>query len=216
MSRGDSDPSLLRRSFLSRFAATFAATGAALAGTAAGLRAQSSSASSWQPARHPQDDWLGQLPGTHRFIFDSTTPDGFSSALLYANNYFTANQTGYGLKDSDLAVVIVARHHATQFAYNSTIWTKYRSELVKAAAVAELPDPSERLNGLLKRGIHLAVCQMATRRISGSIASSMGGNAERVYEELAANLVSNAHLVPAGIVAVNRAQERGYSLAHAG
>ena len=29
--------------------------------------------------------------------------------------------------------------------------------------------------------------------------------------ELAANLLANAHLVPAGIVAVNRAQERGYS-----
>jgi len=26
-----------------------------------------------------------------------------------------------------------------------------------------------------------------------------------------ANLVGNAHMVPAGIIAVNRAQERGYS-----
>ena len=31
-------------------------------------------------------------------------------------------------------------------------------------------------------------------------------------DELVANIVSNARMVPAGIVAVNRAQERGYTL----
>jgi intracellular sulfur oxidation DsrE/DsrF family protein len=180
------------------------------------MGAQSENGAAWAPARHAQDDWLGQLPGTHRFVFDTTTPDGFSSALQYANNYFNANQTGYGLKDGDLAVVIVARHHSTQFGYNNAIWTKYRAELVKAAEAATLPDVADRLNELLKRGVHLAVCQMATRRISASIAKSSGDSPDRVYDELAASLVSNAHLVPAGIVALNRAQERGFSVAHAG
>ncbi len=215
MSSHDSDRPLLRRSFLSRFGATLAATGAALAGTATGLRAQSSGAS-WQPTRHPQDDWLSQVPGTHRFVFDTTTPEGFSSALRYVSNFFNANASGYGLKNSDLAVVIIARHHSTQFAYNKTIWAKYRNELVKAAESSTLPDVAEPLDALLKRGVHLGVCQLATRRIAGSIAQSTGANADRMFEELAANLAGNAHLVPAGIVAVNRAQERGYSFAHAG
>lgn len=57
---------------------------------------------------------------------------------------------------------------------------------------------------------------MATRRLAGGIAQSTGGNADAVYNELAANLLNNARLVPAGIVAVNRAQERGYSLAYGG
>jgi intracellular sulfur oxidation DsrE/DsrF family protein len=34
-------------------------------------------------------------------------------------------------------------------------------------------------------------------------------------KEMAANLIPNARLVPAGIVAVNRAQERGYSFVYA-
>ena len=216
MSSYDADRPLLRRSFLSRFGATLAATSAALVGTATGLRAQPLGAPSWQPARHPQDDWLGHVPGTHRFVFDTTTPEGFRSALLYANNFFNANASGYGLKDSDLAVVIIARHHSTQFAYNRTIWTTYRNELVKAAESSVLPDLAERLEALLKRGVHLGVCQLATRRIAGSIAQSTGTSADKVFEELAANLMANAHLVPAGIVAVNRAQERGYSFAHAG
>jgi hypothetical protein len=36
-----------------------------------------------------------------------------------------------------------------------------------------------------------------------------------INEELIANIVTNAHMVPAGIVAVSRAQERGYTFAYA-
>jgi len=46
--------------------------------------------------------------------------------------------------------------------------------------------------------------------------AATGGDAERVYNELVSNLVANSHVVPAGIVTVNRAQERGYSFASAG
>ena len=41
--------------------------------------------------------------------------EGMGWALQFASNYFTANQDAYGLKESDLAVVIVARHKATVF-----------------------------------------------------------------------------------------------------
>jgi intracellular sulfur oxidation DsrE/DsrF family protein len=216
MSMHDKDSIPRRRWFLSRFGAAFTATGAALWTTGAHARAQSNDATRWQPSNHSEDAWLSQIPGKHRFIFDTTSPDGFSNALTYANNYFVANESGYGLKDGDLAVVIVARHHSTQHAYNDAIWKKYQEQLVKAAQVSTLPALGDRLDGLVKRGVHLAVCQMATRRIAGTIASGTGQNVDKVFVELAANLVKNAHLVPAGIVAVNRAQERGYSLAHAG
>ena len=52
---------------------------------------------------------------------------------------------------------------------------------------------------------------MATRGIAGALADVAGGNADAIYNELVANIVTNARMVPAGIVAVNRAQERGYS-----
>ncbi len=47
------------------------------------------------------------------------------------------------------------------------------------------------------------------------IARSTGGNTDAALAELSANLIGNARFVSAGIVAVNRAQERGYSLATA-
>lgn len=211
-----------RRDFLTRLA-----PGATIAGATLLVpplaRAQSTGNAAWQPRRHAEDDWLDQLPGVHRFIIDTTSAEGFDAALLYANNFFTANQSGYGLKDSDLAVVIVARHNSTPFAYTDGMWAKHGVPLAQRSGFTDpatkLPPivnvHRARLDALLKRGAHLAVCQMATRFYAGAIARTTGTNADDVYKELVANLAANAHMVPAGIVAVNRAQERGYTFAHA-
>lgn len=213
-----------RRSFLMRLGAGTTLFGTAVAG-AASPTAQSGGSAEWRSARHPQDDWL-DLPGTHRFIFDTTTTQGLRNAVLYANNFFVGNQTGYGLKDADIAVVLVMRHNATAFAYNDAMWAKHGQALSK---IVELSDPKTKepytvnallsggggmtLDGLTKRGAHFAVCQMATRRFAGALAQAAGSTADVVYAELASNLIANSHLVPAGIVALGRAQERGYALA---
>jgi intracellular sulfur oxidation DsrE/DsrF family protein len=212
-----------RRLFLSWVGAgAIAASATATASAAGAAQAPAGGNRPWQPAHHPQDDWLDQLPGTHRFVIDTTTPAGFENALLYVGNYFTANVSGYGLTDKDLAVVIVARHDSTPFAYTDSMWAKYGPSLALRSGFV---DPSkrppatnlyrQRVDNLITRGVHLAVCQMATRRLATTIADANGGKADDVYAELTANLFGNAHMVPAGIVAVNRAQERGYSFAHA-
>ncbi len=219
-----------RRSFLARLAAGAGAiTGGLLAGSPAA--AQSPSVAAFRPARHAQDDWLDQVPGQHRFVFDTTTPDGFGGGLVFANNFYLANQSGYGLKDADVAVVIVARHNSTAYAYNDRIWAKYGVPLTALTglndprtkqpatvnlfnnAVPGLPNRGVLVDGLIKRGAHFAVCGMATRFFAGELAKATGGTADAVYAEIAANLVGNAHLMAAGILAVNRAQERGYTLA---
>jgi len=51
---------------------------------------------------------------------------------------------------------------------------------------------------------------------AGQLAADGGGDADAIYKDFAANLVPNSHIVPAGVVAVNRAQERGYTLIYAG
>jgi hypothetical protein len=204
---------LLRRSFLGSFAAAFT-------GQAPAVRS-----ASWQPAREEKDNWLDRISGRHRMLFDSTMPDGFASALMFANNFFIANSSGYALKDSDLAVVIVARHLATPFAFNDAMWKKYGATISR---LSNFMDPTTRqvpvnnvhlasgsLEGLLKRGVHLAVCEMAARQLADSMAADTGGDGQQVFDELTANLVNNSHPVAAGIVAVNRAQERGYTFVNA-
>ena len=72
------------------------------------------------------------------------------------------------------------------------------------------------LDAVIKRGVRLAVCGLATRAAASLIAQKTGGKVDDIFKELTEHMVPNAHLVPAGIVAVNRAQERGYSFAYAG
>jgi intracellular sulfur oxidation DsrE/DsrF family protein len=224
MSRKGSQPAK-RRWFLKGLGV--GAAGSALA-AAVPAAAQSAESERWQPVRHEQDDWLDGVPGKHRVVFDTTTNEGMAAAILFATNYFNVNRSAYGLQDSDLAVVIVARHKSTGFAYNDAMWAKYGAQLsnqtgytdpkTKQAPVINpyatgggSGQPAGRLDALLKRGVHLAVCQLATRAIAGSIARAAGSDTDAIFNELAANLVANSHLAPAGIVAVNRAQERGYS-----
>ncbi len=218
---------MFRRSFIARMSA---AVGAGIPFSQSRV-----AAAGWQPSRHEQDDWMEAVPGKHRFVFDTTTPAGFGAAILFANNYFVANQNAYGLQNSDLAVIIVARHQSTAFAFNDSIWMKYGAAISQAANFTDpktkqapttnlynasgygtaLENYGTTLDSVLKRGVQLAVCQMASRGLAGTLARATGGDANAIYNELVPNVVSNSHMVPAGIVAVNRAQERGYSFVRA-
>jgi intracellular sulfur oxidation DsrE/DsrF family protein len=223
--------SVARRWFLGRLGIGAGLVGATLAGSPAAVA--QGAGSSWKPARHPQDDWFEAIPGKHRFVFDTTSPEGMQMALQFCANYFNANNQAYELKDDDLAVVIVARHKSTSFAYNDSMWAKYGQQLSAQSGFVDpktnkppsmnLYETADRgvvqdgraLNDLIKRGVQFAVCQTSSRGISGAIARAAGGDADKILQEISANLIANARIVPAGILAVNRAQERGYSFVYA-
>ena len=191
--------------------------------TGAGADAQTppTTTDRWQPARHKEDDWLDQIPGKHRLFFDTTTPDQLADALMFAGNYFNGNRAGYGLENSDVAVVICMRHRSAPFGFNDAIWGKNGATL---AARAVWVDPKTQqapavnvhtaeMVRLAGRGVQFALCNLSTRAISGLIAQKTGGTADEAYKDITANMVGASRLVPAGIVAVNRSQERGYSIA---
>jgi intracellular sulfur oxidation DsrE/DsrF family protein len=217
-----------RRSFLARVGTAAAAFGL---GSTKGFAERAHDADDapasvdapWQPARHQNDDWL-DLPGKHRLFFDTVSPQGVRQVQGYVRNYFDGHKTGYGLEGTDLAVVICMRHRATQFAFTDAIWAKYGTVL---AASEEFTDPKTGvapvvnvfkadLDVQVKRGVHFAACNMSTSRLSRVIAEKLGRDADAIYKELTGNALPNVHFVPAGIVAVNHAQERGYSIAYVG
>ena len=193
---------------------------------------KSAPAGRWEPARHDKDDWLDQLPGKHRLVFDTTASDRLADALLFAGNFIRVNRSDYVLQNSDLAVVIVARHRATPFGYNDAMWAKYGTAIAARSRVEDpktklapkiniynaadygdlVPTRGTTLDSLSKQGVQFAVCSTATRGYSMAIAEATGGSAEAIFAELTSNLVANARMVPAGIIAVSRAQERGYTL----
>ncbi len=173
----------------------------------------------FEPARHEKDDWMDQVPGKHRMVLDTTSAKGFGDGLLYASNFLAANRSDYGLENSDIAVIVVVRHISTGFGYNDAMWAKYGAQIASLSGVDGAPPKANPrseggfgINTLTKQGVQFAVCAMATRRVAGSIAKATGAAEDEIYKELTANLVANGHLVSAGILAVNRAQERGYTL----
>jgi intracellular sulfur oxidation DsrE/DsrF family protein len=231
-----SDVSLLsrlaRRSFLSRLGVGTAAL-AAIGVPTASASAAAPAATDWQPAHHTEDDWYDQPGAKHRLFIDTTEPDTFGQAIAWSRNFLEASNSSYGLTDADSALIICARHDSTPFAFTDAMWAKHgaifaeRSHFVDpktkqaptlnvylASGYGEqLRNTGNTLDSMLKRGVRLAVCGLATRRLAGLIAKKQGTSADEAFKELSANLVSNAHIVAAGIVAVNRAQERGYTTA---
>jgi intracellular sulfur oxidation DsrE/DsrF family protein len=202
-----------RRSFLTRFNAGAASVAALALGSVAMAQVKSTPTTPWEPARHDKDDWMDAIPGKHRMVIDTTSPDGLRDGLLYAGNFLLANRTDYGLQNQDLAVIVVARHASTGYGFNDAMWAKYGVTLADPQT-KETPktNPSATtLATLASQGVQFAVCSMATNRIAGMIARASGGTAPEIFTELSANIVKNAHMVAAGIVAVNRAQEKGYS-----
>jgi hypothetical protein len=181
----------------------------------------------FQPARHPQDEWLDKIPGKHRVVFDVTSSRGVPEALHFANNIYTGNKSMYGLDEADLAVDIILRHSATAFGYSDTIWAKHGKAL---AAATSYTDPKssespkvnpfnatriETFDEMAKRGVQFGVCDTASHNLARRLAGP-SGDADATYKEMVASMIPSSRLVVAGVIGVTRAQEYGYSVVHAG
>ncbi|MBW8862853.1 MAG: hypothetical protein JF601_10880 [Acidobacteria bacterium] len=221
-----------RRRFITGLGTVAAAAGAG----AVGASAQTPAAGRFQSARHTDDDWMDKLAGKHRMVVDGVTANGAGEAVLFASNLYAANKAGYALGENDLAIIVVMRHFATPFAFTDAMWAKYgkgmsgmlnfkdpkskeapATNLFNSAAYGlTLPNLGNTIDALIKRGTQFAVCDMAMHFAANQLAAAGAGEADAIYKDFAANLIPSSHIVPAGVVAVNRAQERGYTLIYAG
>lgn len=216
-----------RRSFLSGIGAALAAVGVG--------SGRASAQSAFKPASHKEDEWLSQLPGKHRIIVDAVMPPSAGAGILYAGNMLNTNKSAYGGSDADLAIVVVMRHFATPFAFNDTIWAKYGKAMgamldVKDPKTKQAPDRNiysydyglettalgTTIKSVTDRGVVIAICDLATHFATSQLAKSMNMTPEAVYNEFKANTLANGRFVSAGVNAVTRAQEMGYSLIYAG
>lgn len=228
--KSDSPAPSGRRSFLTRMNAGLASM-VGVAGVAMAQPKQAAAAH-WEPAQHEKDDWLNKPSTKHRLLFDTTSWEGVGNAVAFGENFYRVNKAQYGVENSELAVVIVLRHHSSAFGLNDAMWKKYSAPLAdrslfqdpkthepplanvyNASGYGELiPNRGITMESLAKLGAQFAICTLSTRANAGLIARATGSTPDAVFAELSANLVTNGLLVPAGIVAVARAQEHGYSL----
>jgi intracellular sulfur oxidation DsrE/DsrF family protein len=207
-----------RRAVLAGFGAIAAA--GALGTTKAAAQASAPASAPFTPSLHAEDAWMSAVPGQHRVVVDVTSADGVPDGLRFAGNLLTAHKSGYGVDEADVAIIVCFRHGATAYGYADAIWSKYGKTFDAKTTPAPTANPYNsgsrtQVADLATRGVRFMICGVASRGLAGRIAGQ-GGDADGVLKEFGANLVPNGRIVPAGVIGVTHAQERGFALLYVG
>jgi hypothetical protein len=194
--------------------------GAMVTAGAMGTRVEAQATATFTPVLHSLDDWMSALPGKHRVVFDVTSPAGLPDVIRFLGNYATGHKNGYEVDESDLARLVCFRHGATAYGYGDFMWSKYGKMFDAKATPPPTANPfnsGERMQlaEMAKRGVQFMVCGTASRNRAIALAGP-GGDADAIFKEMLANLIPSARMVPAGVVAVTHAQERGFAVIHVG
>ena len=199
-----------------------------IAAAAIAFDADEMRAASVANAGSPWDtSWLDRLAAAqYRAVFNaSDIADG--AAMDYASTFFDHFHEAHGTSDAQTRPVIVFRRLGTVMALNDTLWDKYsigedrkvtdsathspakRNVFWRAASGASPESVATKIETLHKRGMISLVCNIAANNVGYSLAQKSGRDVEEVRQEVKANLVPGAILVPSGIYALIRAQNAG-------
>jgi intracellular sulfur oxidation DsrE/DsrF family protein len=221
-----------RRNFLGKLAA-----GAAALGTVSFTPFQAQSAPELPDHEFSDAEaWFNKIKGKHRIVFDATQPH---ELMPFAwPKVFLLTNAATGTPEKDCSAVVVLRHDAIPYALQSDLWAKYKmGELFKAhdpltkEAATRNPfwKPKEGdfkipgignvpigINELQDSGVLFCVCNMAITVYSAVAADMMKMDAAEVKKEWLAGVLPNIQVVPSGVWALGRAQEKGCSYCFAG
>ena len=214
--RVSASKSSARRKFLAQLGGI-----AALAGISTPSAAQQAAAGLADP---DHDAWMQRARGEHRQLFHSTSP-GDGAAMLMAINYLDVYAADYGAAPGHVSAVIGVHGAALPIGLNDAAWDKY--ELGKRINVTDpaTKEPARRnvfavggpisIDTAIGRGVVLLVCNVALTLTARSLAAARSLPEADVYSDLRGSLIPGAILVPGLVVAMNRAQEKGFTYVRA-
>lgn len=181
---------------------------------------------------HEADEWFKNIKGSHRVVYDGSTPhDGFAIIWNWVF-YLTNNQTDS--PDSDITAMTVLRHSGIGFALEDSVWAKYKLGEALGVKDPATGNPSLRnpyydpkpgdfpmpqiqgIKDLIGRGAMFCVCDLALQVNSGAIAAKMNMKMEDVYADMVKGVLPGIQRVPSGVWALERAQEHGCAYIFAG
>ena len=221
MNENDAHSKTPRREFLGSLAAGAATLGiSTLAPLGLGATPESSAMAG------EADAWFDKVKGKHRVVFDVPAPhEVFQFAWP---RVFLMTNANTGTPENECGVVIVLRHNSIPFAMNDSLWAKYKfGEMFKIDdAVTKAPSVRNAfwkpkagdfsapglgpltigINELQDSGVMICVCDMAMTVYSAVAAG--GGDAAAVKKEFVANVLPGIQVVPSGVWALGRAQEK--------
>ncbi|MGK2934851.1 MAG: hypothetical protein ACSLFE_06355 [Gemmatimonadaceae bacterium] len=202
-----------RRHFLAQLSGGLAA----IAGISAPVAAQQVSAALTDP---DHDAWMQLARGEHRALFHATSP-GDGAPMLMAMNYLDVYGSAYGAQRDHVSAVVGVHGAALPIALNDGAWDRY--ELGRRINVNDpiTKEPAKRnvfavggpysIDTAMGRGVVLLVCNMALTLTARSIARARSLVEADVYNDLKSSVLPGGILVPGLVVAISRAQEKGFT-----
>lgn len=217
-----------RREFIGSLATGAATLGMAAIAAPIGLHAK---AQNLRTTQNDPDAWFDKIKDRkHKVVFDVTKPHEvfpFAWPLV-----FLMTNEATGSPNTDCGVIVVLRHDGIPYAMQDNLWAKYKfgevfhaPDPVKQTAAAERnpfwnPKPGDYkfpgigevnlgINHLMERGVMFAVCDAALTVYSAALAAGAGVDAAALKQEWVAGLIPGVQVVPSGVWAVGRAQEKG-------
>jgi len=171
----------------------------------------------------------------HKQVYESVSPlliaPGIASIYMHMQNAMNAFQFSYGMGANSLATLAVFIGPSVVFALNDRMWTKYHlgdafkldktNTYYISSSSLDLGASPDDPNGIyqdwsgeavLKRGGAFMVCHNATTAIAGMIAERAKLNPADVLAEWSANMLHGFKFVPAGVAAVQLAQDNGWKV----
>jgi len=228
-----------RRKFLGTIATGAAALGLATFGSSSLAKAGTLASSENDLSNLSEaDEWFDKINGKHRVVYDVTQPkEGKELMMPFAwAKVFLLTNAATGTPEKESSVVTVWRHTAIPFAMEDRLWAKYKfgemfgikDDQTGAPAVRNRfwkPNPGYSIPGagpvpigineLQDSGAMFCVCNMAITVYSAATAEKMKMSAEDVKKDWLLGILPNVQVVPSGVWALGRAQERkcGYIFA---
>lgn len=220
-----------RRKFLGTLAAGTAAT-LGLAGLTTATPPEALASTLYRPGDDTGfEAWLGKIKGSHKQVFDTPMPNG---GMTFAwSRVFLMTNAQFGAAENDVTAVIVLRHDAIPYGMDHNLWTKYKlgenfhieDAATKAPALrnpqyqpkpGEQPLPDMGIEHLTQSGVLIGICDIALSVYSAKLAKNFNMDAADIKKDWVAGLVPGVQIVPSGVLAVNRAQEKGCTYCFAG
>lgn len=224
-----------RRDFLGAIAASAATIGMATIAAPVAANAKTISENFTNP--DDPEEWFKQIKGKHKVVFDVTQPHEIFPFAWPRVFLMTNEMTGTPTREN--SVVVVLRHSAIGYAMEDRLWSKYNF-----GQVFHAPDPVTKteaatrnpfwkpktgdfkvpgvgavaigINELQDSGVLFCVCDVALTVYSTAVAEGMKMNAAEVKKDWVSGLLPGIHVVPSGVWAIGRAQERGCGYIFAG
>jgi intracellular sulfur oxidation DsrE/DsrF family protein len=230
-----SELTIHRRTFVGRLLGAAAAAGLAAAGTPEAAAVTTTGA----------DDWIREVKGTHRCLFDFPQHKN-GMPLLHILNYIKTYQAAYGTGAGEVGAVgtfySVGVQSSIPLAFNDNIWAKYAlgaytglkdatgkpytrnvfnrptaddlhivMQALGSPTIPALADvvPALGIENLQKMGAKFILCANALGLWCLELEARGKGPAQEIEKELRANVLPGVTIVPAMVIAIDKAQAAG-------